>query len=280
MVRAYALACHLLPTVAVVSFTTAIAVAAGVGSRALLVLAAVLAGQLSIGWSNDYLDRRADTLAERTDKVVVRGELSADRLRVAAGSALTVCVPLSLLLGRTAGLAHLTAVACGWAYNLGLKGTRLSPLPYLVAFSLLPPVVVAYSLPEPSAPRAGLVLASGLLGVSAHFTNGVKDLAADALAGVRGLPQRLGAHRSALVSAGLLLAAAGVLGADIGGQSTVALSLVAAAAGTATTYALLLLRGPASGRAFTLNLLAVALLVAALVSSGSRLGGSGAGLGR
>ena len=52
---------HFGPTVAVTSFTTLLALGAGMPlSRALVVAAAALAGQLSIGWSNDWLDRDRD----------------------------------------------------------------------------------------------------------------------------------------------------------------------------------------------------------------------------
>ena len=57
LVRALVLATHAGPTVAVTTVSTLLAVAAGVpGGRTALVCAAVLAGQASIGWSNDWLD--------------------------------------------------------------------------------------------------------------------------------------------------------------------------------------------------------------------------------
>ena len=48
-----------------------------------------------------------------------------------------ICTPhlgTSLASGLLAGLAHLVGVAAAWAYNLGLKSTRISWVPYAVAF--------------------------------------------------------------------------------------------------------------------------------------------------
>ena len=89
------------------------------------------------------------------------------------------------------GIAHLAAVALAWSYNLGLKRTVVSPLPYAVAFGLVP-VVVAAMLPGAPAPVDVLIIAGVACGVAAHFANTVGDAAEDAMTGVRGLPQRIG----------------------------------------------------------------------------------------
>lgn len=264
-VREYASATHFGPTVAVTSFTAVLALAAGAGGRTLLIATAVLAGQLSIGWSNDYLDAGVDRAAGRRDKAVVRGTLSERGLLRAAVFAAAVSVPLSLATGVAAGICAVTTTACGWAYNLGLKRTLASPLPYLVAFALTPPAYVALAVGQP--PRLSVVAAGGLLGVCAHLTNGVKDLAADELTDVRGLPQRLGGRASGLLSAGLLLLAALIL---LGGGDPGRPSLVLAAGAGALTVAyaaLLALRRP-NRHAFTLNLLAVGLLIGAVITHG------------
>ncbi len=262
-VRDYAFATHLGPTVAVTAFTAALALAAGTGARTLLVVAAVAAGQLSIGWSNDHLDAGVDRAAGRLDKALVRGGVSERGLLVAAVTAAAVSVPLSLACGRAAGFAAIATTACGWSYNLGLKRTLLSPLPYAVAFALTPPAFTALAAGHP--PEAPVVVAGGLLGLCAHFTNGVKDLDADAATGVRGAPQALGARRSGLLSAGLLLAAAVVLLVPGGQPGAVSLVCAGLAAALAVGYAALLFRRRADGHAFTLNLLAVGALVAAVV---------------
>jgi 4-hydroxybenzoate polyprenyltransferase len=178
-----------------------------------------------------------------------------------------VTVPLSLLLGLLAGIAQIVGVACGWLYNLGLKRTSASPLPYFVAFALVPTSFVVLALPGGRWPRPEVVVASGLLGVSAHFTNAIKDLDADAATGVRGLPQRLGVRRSGVASGALLLVGSALLVGG-GGLPGVAWALAASAGVVAVGCTGLLLAGRATRWAFGLTVLAVALVVASVVASG------------
>ena len=58
-------AAHLEPAVGVTAITVLLCLGAGVGARTWLVAGAVLAGQLSIGWGNDWQDARADAAAGR-----------------------------------------------------------------------------------------------------------------------------------------------------------------------------------------------------------------------
>jgi 4-hydroxybenzoate polyprenyltransferase len=198
-------ACHPGPTVAVTTLTALLAVAAdapvAVGA---LVTSAVLTGQLTIGWSNDLLDAERDRAAGRRDKPVAGGGVPVRVVQGAAGVALLLTVVLSLLCGWSAALAHLVlVVGSGWAYNLGLKGTAWSWLPYAVAFGALPAVVwlaVGVGLPP-----GWMMLVGALLGVGAHLLNVLPDLADDERTGVRGLPHRLGERRTRLLAPLLLL---------------------------------------------------------------------------
>lgn len=209
-VRAWALATHLGPTVAVTSVATLLAVGAGVpGGRAALVGAAVLAGQVSIGWSNDWLDADRDRAVARADKPVVQGAVTPVRLRSAALVSAAAAVVLSLALGVAPGLLLLVLVASGWAYNAGLKRSVASGLPYVTGFGALPAGVVAAAPGTPAAPW-WLVAAGAALGAAAHLANVAPDLEDDLATGVRGLPHRLGARTSAVLAA-LLLGAASVV---------------------------------------------------------------------
>ncbi len=208
---ALARASHPVPTLAVTVFSALLAAstATPLGTGILLV-AAVLAGQLSVGWSNDRIDAARDRAVGRTDKPVATGAVTLRTLDAALVATAAACVGLSLALGWRAGLTHLGAVACGWLYNAGVKTTVLSWLPYAVAFAALP-AVATLALPTPVAP-AGWVLATGaLLGSAAHLANAVPDLAEDRRTGVRGLPHRLGARGSLALAAALLLAASVVV---------------------------------------------------------------------
>lgn len=185
-------AAHPGPTVAVTSLAAAFAVSAGLApGRVLLVTAAVLAGQLSIGWCNDLVDAERDRAVGRTDKPVAAGELESRHVRTACATALVAAVVLSLACGLVAGLVHLVTVAAGWAYDLGVKATAWSWAPYAVAFGALP---VFITLSEPGGEVAPLwvATAAALLGVGAHLVNVLPDLADDEATGVRGLGHRLG----------------------------------------------------------------------------------------
>jgi 4-hydroxybenzoate polyprenyltransferase len=185
-------------------------------SRVLLVTAAVLCGQLSIGWSNDLIDLSRDRAVGRRDKPLAVGALDPRVAMAACGIAVVLCVVLSLACGPAAGLVHLVCVAAGWAYNLGLKATAWSWAPYAVAFGLLP-AFIWLAGDDSGVPPVWLPLAAACLGVGAHLLNVLPDIDDDAATGVRGLPHRLGARR--LPAAAVLVLGAGsalvLLGADV-----------------------------------------------------------------
>ena len=209
-VRALVEACHPEPTAAVTAIATALAVAAGRGAGSLAVAAAFLTGQLSVGWSNDWVDAARDLAVGRSDKPVVSGGLPVPVVRAAALTAAGLCVPLSLLMGVRAGVLHLLAVASAWSYNLLLKRTALSFLPYALSFGAVPSIVVLGLPGAPLAP-AWASAAGALLGVGAHLANALPDLDDDAATGVRGLPHRLGRRALSALAVGLLLVATGLL---------------------------------------------------------------------
>lgn len=259
--------CHPEPTVAVTVLVTALAATSGRAvAGVLLVAAAVLTGQLSIGWLNDALDAPRDIAVGRTDKPVVTGTVSPSTLRAAALLAAIACVPLSLASGPAAGGAHLVAVAAGWAYDLGLKSSAASVVPYAVCFGLLP-VFVVLGLPGTPAPPWWLPLGGALLGAGAHFANVLPDLDDDAATGVRGLPHRLGATASRAAAAALMLAATVVLalGAPVPAGLAVGVPVVAA---VVLGIGLRAGRTPGSRAPFRAVLVVAAVAAALLVAAG------------
>lgn len=207
--RGLLMACHPLPTVAVTGIAGCLAFSVGLPVGAAVVLiATILTGQLSIGWSNDVID--ADRDRGRTDKPLAVGSLDRTATIVATAAALAATIGLSVLLGAPAGVAALVIVVCGWAYNLGLRSTALSFLPYAVAFGVLP-ATATLALADRPLPAWWAMAAGAMLGVAAHLLNVLPDLRQDAANGIRGLPHRCGASISANVAMLLVLGVAVVL---------------------------------------------------------------------
>jgi 4-hydroxybenzoate polyprenyltransferase len=194
---AIALATHLPQTLAMVLVATIGAYLLGSsGGQILLVALAVLSGQVSVGWSNDYIDSKVDKQLNRPDKPVVRDQLDPRELRWPIALALIAVVPLSFLAaGFIGGAAHLLAVASAWAYNLYLSRTKWSWLPYTVSFALL--MVFLFQAASTTFWPAPLVLlVAALVGVIAHLLNALPDIDRDVASGVGGLAVSLGKRAS------------------------------------------------------------------------------------
>ncbi|WP_407319031.1 UbiA family prenyltransferase [Isoptericola halotolerans] len=270
--RAMVAATHPAPALTVTLFAAALAleVATSLG-RAVLITAAVGTGQLAIGWSNDWLDAARDRQVGRVDKPTVSGLVDPGTLRTAAFGALVLSTVLGFSTGLTAGLANLGVVAGGWTYNLWLKRTVWSWLPYAVAFGLLPAFVVAAS--GGGRGVAGwAVLAGALLGVGAHVANVLPDLDDDAATAVRGLPHRLGRRVSAVLAPAVL--AAGSLVTLLGppGQPTATRAvLTVVALALAVGAGILGVTRPRSRAPFLLSMAVAGLCVVQIVAAGDHL---------
>ncbi|MEX0171016.1 UbiA family prenyltransferase [Streptomyces sp. LMG1-1-1.1] len=258
-------ASHPVPATTVTVLAALLATAFGLDlASAALAVAAVAAGQLSIGWSNDRLDLRRDRAAGRRDKPLATGAARPGAVGAAACTALLVCVSLSLGCGLLAGTVHLGGVAAGWTYNLWLKRTVLSWLPYTAAFGLLP-AFLTLTLPASPWPPLWLTAAAALLGTGAHFANVLPDLDDDIASGVRGLPQRLGRRGSMASAAALALASCVTLTAGPTGRVSLA---GAGAIGVTLALCAVAVAGPPSllrGRVPFVAILAMAGLDAALL---------------
>lgn len=254
-------AAHPLPTAAVTALTAGLLLGAGVSwGHGLLVLAAVLTGQLVIGWSNDLLDGQRDTAVGRADKPLARGEVSPSAVQAALVVAAVATIVLSIATSIPVAALHLgLVVGSGLAYNLGLKATAFSWVPYAVAFGALP--AVAWVGAGAGAPPWWTSVVGALLGVGAHLLNVLPDLADDAATGVRGLPHRLGERGSRILAPLLLLTGSVIVVlAQPGGPSVVSAAILLACA----ALAVLAWRG--SGRTPFVAAIALALInVVALV---------------
>jgi 4-hydroxybenzoate polyprenyltransferase len=98
-------------------------------------------------------------------------------------------------LGLTPLLLLIAGTACGLGYNLGLKDSRLSALPFVVALAVLPPFV--WTALDVYRDEYLLLYAIGLpLALAAHLANALPDVEADSAAGRGGLVVTLGRGRT------------------------------------------------------------------------------------
>jgi 4-hydroxybenzoate polyprenyltransferase len=172
----------------------------------LRVTIAIFAGQLVVGWSNDFIDAPLDIAAQRTKKPIVSKEINPEQLKKSILVALLAALLLSLFspLGITGTLIHFLGILSATFYNLKLKSTILSPIPYIVSFGALP---WAIYLPAGNHPPLWLYLDFMLIAVAFHFFNVLKDFQWDIKQGIMGIPQRLGRNVSLIISISLVCSA-------------------------------------------------------------------------
>jgi 4-hydroxybenzoate polyprenyltransferase len=203
-------AAHFGPTIIVTATTFLLALSQYSLIDALRVAIAIFAGQLVVGWSNDFIDAPLDIAAQRTKKPIVSKEINPEQLKKSILVALFVALILSLFspLGLTGTLIHFLGILSATFYNLKLKSTIISPLPYIVSFGALP---WAIYLPAGNQPPLWLFIDFMLIAVAFHFFNVLKDFQWDINQGVLGLPQRLGRNASLIISISLVVSAVIVL---------------------------------------------------------------------
>jgi 4-hydroxybenzoate polyprenyltransferase len=258
-------AAHAVPGASVTLLIGAATVARGAGpAEAALAVASTAASQLSVGWSNDFLDLEEDRAAGRTAKPLVSGEVAPGTVWAGARIAAAASVGSAAALGIAPAGAMAVALAAAWGYNLGLKRTPLSWLPYAVAFGLAS--VFVWLVADGTLPPGWVPAATAGLGVAGHLTNVLPDLEVDRGARARGLPHLLGPTRSLVVAAALLgatlmlvlVAGARVTPAAVAAGSAAGLFIVAVVAAGLTGRPRL---------AFLLTIAAVAAVVATFLFS-------------
>jgi 4-hydroxybenzoate polyprenyltransferase len=199
-------AAHFGPTVIVTTASFLLSLSQYSLIDSLRVAIAIFAGQLVVGWSNDFIDAPLDIAAHRTKKPIVSKEINPEQLKRSIVVALIAALLLSLFspLGLTGTLIHFLGILSATFYNLKLKPTILSPLPYIVSFGALP---WAIYLPAGNQPPLWLYLDFILIAVAFHFFNVLKDFQWDIKQGIMGLPQRLGRNVSLIISISLVVLA-------------------------------------------------------------------------
>jgi 4-hydroxybenzoate polyprenyltransferase len=184
-------ASHFGPTVLVVAITYVLSRTQFSASDSLFIAFAILLGQFVVGWSNDLIDFPRDKAAMRVKKPLVAGTITEATLRTSIGVALLGALIVSLFspLGVNGTAIHFLGLLSATAYNLKLKSTLLSVVPYMVSFGALP---WAIYIAAGTRPPTWIVLGFILISSAFHFLNVLKDLESDIAQGVLGLPQVLG----------------------------------------------------------------------------------------
>jgi 4-hydroxybenzoate polyprenyltransferase len=201
-------ASHFGPTVLVVTITYVLSRTQFSASDSLFIAFAILLGQFVVGWSNDLIDFPRDRAAKRLGKPLVAATITQSTLKISIGIVLLSALIISLFspLGVSGTAIHFLGLLSATAYNLKLKSTLLSVVPYIVSFGALP---WAIYVAAGTKPPTWIVLGFVLFASAFHFLNVLKDLDSDVDQDVMGLPQVLGRQKSILIA--LLLAGLGIL---------------------------------------------------------------------
>lgn len=209
-VRGLLKASHFIPSLIVSSIAFAFGIHYWWEGPAYVIAFTVFTGQLVVGWSNDLYDFADDQKHQRLNKPLVSGVITEKYLR----SWLIFMVPFSFVvnilgpLGFKGGLLYWLGIGCGVAYNFYFKFTFLSPLPFAVAFAILPSCI---AISKDVTPPLWMWLGGALLGSAAHFVNVLKDLDQDRASEIKGLPQIVGKKASIAIAAVLSVIALVVL---------------------------------------------------------------------
>lgn len=162
----------------------------------------VACSQCAIGAMNDVVDRALDA-ETKPWKPLARGAIRPLSAATFAWACSIVCLVLSATLSPATLAAACVGLGCGLAYDLRLKRTQWSWLPYALAIPTLP--VWAWAAMGSLNARLAPVYPLGiLLGLALHLANTLPDLEGDSGFGVRGLAHALGMRRALLLCWGAL----------------------------------------------------------------------------
>ncbi len=192
----------------------------------------MLALQLGIGAANDWADAPLDA-ASRPDKPVPAGLVARAAAAWTAVALAGTGLVLAALVGAMPLAIAVVGLATGMAYNLRLKGTPWSWLPYAVGIPLLPVFAWVGATGRVPAAFSVLIPVAMVAGAGLAIANALADLERDRQAGVPTVATSLGLARARRVGAllqgvvvGTTLGSAVALGADPAG---IALGAVGAA---------------------------------------------------
>lgn len=162
--------------------------------RLLTVLLTVFTSQYAIGALNEYCDRDLDRAAQRP-KPIVEGLVSPTVALWLAIASFGLMVLLAASSGPLLFALCLAAGGSGLLYDLGLKRTWFSWLPYFISFPLLPIWVGSAMRGGFEARLLWIVPVLGSLVIGLHLGNSLPDVELDRQQGSRSLSVVLGLRR-------------------------------------------------------------------------------------
>jgi 4-hydroxybenzoate polyprenyltransferase len=232
-------------------------------TRILQLIGAMLPVQLCIGVINDVVDLPADAVA-KPHKPLVRGVISRSTATwVGAALGVIGLASAATINPATLGFDAL-ALGAGLAYDLGMRRTPLSWVPWWAGMAVLP--LEGYASVG-SIPSRLLVLIplSALIAIGLHFANALPDIDGDRRAGRNSLPVLAGTRFSQWAGPASVAAAGvfAVLFAGVLGQAGVVLS-VGVAVLAVGVVAVMVIR---SARPFPILALATAVFAVAWLAS-------------
>jgi len=200
-------ASHFGPSLLVTSLSCFFAQLYWQPGSALIIALGFFSGQLIVGWSNDLIDYADDLSHRRMNKPLVAGLITRKYLQAWLAVMIPVALVINLFgpLGFAGGGLSIFAIIWALGYNFYFKFNVFSPLPYAVAFAILPSCM-AFS--QDKTPPTWMWLGGALFGMAAHFLNVLKDMDQDHASGIKGLPQRCG--KTGSIIAAVILIALGV----------------------------------------------------------------------
>lgn len=161
------------------------------GARAIVFIAAAIVGsQATVGIVNDLRDRDLDAVAKPA-KPLIAGRVTVVGACVLGTVTLAVALGAGAALGAVSLLCVIAMTAAGVVYDLWLKRTMVSFLPYVFGLPILP--IWAWIAVRAAPPRLWLTYPLGVLvGFGLHLANALPDAERDAAGGVRGVVQVIG----------------------------------------------------------------------------------------
>jgi len=173
--------------------------------RLWLIAVLMLFAQFSISALNDWADADLDAAAGRPRPIPL-GLVPRQSAMIAAVAfgAVGLAGTVAAGLGGAGILLFALGLLSGWLYDLVIKPTFWSFLPFAIAFPLLA-VWVGVVAGLPLAALLPFFAVGAPLGVAIHLADSISDLESDAASGSGGLVVRLGRGRSTAVMQGTLL---------------------------------------------------------------------------